>query len=303
MLTFEREIAALLPPETAAPLIARERRDVVSVSTEVRAMAWIGVMLIATGAGIIVSKNLERIGPITIAAIIGAVSLGCYAWSGWRRDPSRVGVTLDDYILLLGALLLSTDLGYIEHQWHLLGSEWPRHFLVLAVIHGVTAYLFGSSMLLSLSIAAFASWLGIERRFDPFFRDATGMALRAFTCAAVVMLGRVANRRRDFERVFDHFAANFALWGGLILTVQDDTREAGLLVVLVLAVVVILHGFRKREELFALYAYVYAVIATDIVVCSHVHDEFMVTTYLLVSTIVAIAGLFRLHAQFRRTVS
>jgi hypothetical protein len=299
MLTFEREIGALLPADLAAPLIARERRDVVSVYTEVRALAWIGVMLIATGVGIIVSKNLERIGPIAIAATIGVAAAACYAYAGVRWQRHRFG-TLDDYILLLGALLLSADLGYIEDQWHLLGTEWPRHFLVLAVVHGATAYFFQSGMLLSLSIAAFASWLGIDRHLDTLFTGKTDMAIRAFVCAGVVGVWRLTNRRREFDRIFDHFIANFALWGGLILSFEHDTLYLGAAIVITIAVLTILHGFRKREELFLLYAYVYGVIAVDVVAGDNIHDQKAMALYIVISTMFAIAGLFGLHGRFRR---
>src|SRR5450759_5260251 len=172
VLSRELEIRQLreegaLPAEVADVMIAKERREVVSVYTEVRVLAWAGVMLIVTGVGIIVSKNLDRIGPIAIAAAIGIASAACYGYCvAQRRSAHR---PLSDYILLLGALLLSADVGYIEHQFHLLGSEWPRHFLLLAVVHGATAYFFASRTLLSLSIAALASWFGFERNAGALF--------------------------------------------------------------------------------------------------------------------------------------
>ena len=309
VLSLEREIRQLreegaLPAEVADVMIAKERREVVSVYTEVRVLAWAGVMLIVTGVGIIVSKNLDRIGPIAIAAAIGIASAACYGYCvAQRRSAHR---PLSDYILLLGALLLSADVGYIEHQFHLLGSEWPRHFLLLAVVHGATAYFFASRTLLSLSIAALASWFGFERNAGALFNelgDNTATAIRAFTCAGIVAVWRILNRRLDFNRVFDHFVANLGLYGGLLLLIQSDTRLIGAMIVIVLAAMTITYGFRKREESFLIYAYIYAVIAIDVLVIDQLRGDTVILSYLVVSTIAAIVGLFVLHARFRKAAA
>lgn len=303
MLSLEPEIVQLrdegrIAAGVAAPLIAQERREIVSLYTDVRVLAWLGVMLVAAGAGIILSKNLDRIGPVAIATVTGMASLACYAYCAWRRAPSRASAHTE-FILLLGALLLSADLGYIEHQFHLLGSEWTAHFLLLAIIHGVTAYAFDSGVLLSLSIAALASWFGIERNTTTFVTNNVGTSVRAFACAAVVGAWRFINPRPQFERIFDHYIANLGLWAGLILTFRDETRALGTLIVIVLAVPAIAYGFRKRQEAFVIYPYVYAVIAVTAFVVSPVEDETVVFFFVTVAMIVAIAGLFFLHARFR----
>ena len=307
MLNLEAEVVqlrdeGLLSAEAAGPLIAEERRDIVTVYTEVRALAWLGVMMIAGGAGVLVSKNLDRIGPLAVAAAIGLAAGGCYAYAGWRRASARRGV-LDEFILILGSLLLSTDIGYIEHQFHLLGPAWPRHFLLLAVIHAIVAYVFESAAVLSLSIAALASWFGIERNVETFFTDSIRTATRAFACSGVVAVWRFLNRRTEFQRVFDHFILNLALWGGLILTFDDDTLYRGALAVIVLAVVTIVHGFRERHEPFVIYAFIYAVIAIDVVMMSGLAGQTAELSYLVVSTVAAIVGLFLLRVRFRRVAA
>src|SRR5438045_8569334 len=103
----------VLPPEPAGELIANERREVVSVYAELRFLTWGGVMLIVTGVGVLVSKHLDEIGPLAIALAIAAASAACYAWATWKRGG--VASLVDDYVLLLAALLLSADVGYVEH--------------------------------------------------------------------------------------------------------------------------------------------------------------------------------------------
>jgi hypothetical protein len=300
LISLEPELAQL--PDTGV-LIARERREAVSIYPELRVLTWAGVMLISTGVGVHITKHLDDIGPLAIAAVIGLAAAACYAWAYWKR--SRTAALVDDYVLLLAALLASADIGYIEHHYHLLGDSWPRHFLLLALLHAVTAYFFQSRLVLSLSVASLAAWLGIERRsVDTFFDSPASTASRAFTCAAIVVAWRLIDRKlrpaTTFSSLFDHAAANLAFWGSLILAFKGDTRLLGCAITIVLAAAAMLYAKRTREGTFVIYAWVYGTIAIDIAVCNAIHDEIFITFYLLVSTIAAIVGLFLSHARLRR---
>lgn len=309
MLSLEPELERLradgaIDDETAAQLIAVERRAVVSIYPELRLLTWAGVMLISWGVGLYITRHLDDIGPLAIAAGIGIASIACYAWAFWKR--SRQAALVDDYVLLLAALLASADVGYIEYHYHLLGSSWPRHFLFLAVLHAVTAYFFQSRFVLSLSVAALAAWLGIERRsVDAIFDAPVETAGRAFVCAAIVMAWRFLDRAMrpgtTFSSLFDHSAANLAFWGALTLAVHKETRPIGCGITLALAVASMLYGRRIREGTFIIYAWVYGTIAVDIVVCDAIHEDVLIALYLLVSTVAAIVGLFISHARMRRT--
>jgi len=301
MISLEPELAQL--PGTGE-LIARERRETVSIYPELRILTWSGVMLISTGVGVYITKHLDDIGPLAIAAVIGLAAAACYAWAYWKR--SRTAGLVDDYVLLLAALLASADVGYIEHHYHLLGNSWPRHFLFLAILHAGTAYFFRSRLVLSLSIASLAAWLGIERRsVDAIFQSAIETSMRAFLCAAIVVTWRAIDRKlrpaTTLSSLFDHAAANLAFWASLILAAHDQTRLTGCLIAIALAAASMVYGQRTREGTFVIYAWVYGTIAVDIAVCNAIHDEIFITFYLLVSTIAAIVGLFLTHARLRRT--
>jgi len=272
-------------------MLAGERRDVVPIGNELRALAWLGVMLIATGVGIVVKKHFDQIGPLAIAAVVAMAALSCYAFAVWKQSQLR------DYVVLLGALLISADVGFIESQWHLLGSEWQRHFLLLAAVHAAAAYYFGNRAVLSLSIAAFATWLGIEKR--DIFSSETDFAYRAFICAASLLIWRSVNRKKDFNSLFEHFATNIAFWGTLTLTAASTTKYVGLLLTLIAAAGSLIYGLKGRRELFVMYAGVYALIAIDMVIVDLIHERIFVAFYLLVSTIAAIAALFAIHVRFQ----
>jgi hypothetical protein len=308
MITLEPELALLrgsgaIDAETAAGLIARERREAVSIYPELRILTWAGVMLISTGVGVYIAKHLDDIGPLAIAALIGLAAAGCYAWAYWKR--SRTASLVDDYVLLLAALLASADIGYIEHHYHLLGNSWPRHFLFLAILHAATAYYFRSRLVLSLAVASLAAWLGIERRSaDAIFESPTSTAGRAFLCAAIVVAWRAIDRKlrpaTTFSSLFDHFATNLAFWGSLILAFKDETRLLGCAIAIVLAAASMLYARRTREGTFVIYAWVYGTIAVDMLVCDALREGVLIAFYMLISTVAAIVGLFLSHARLRR---
>lgn len=295
MFSLEPELHALRPrlgDAVADALIARERREIFSVHPELRIAGWLGATLLAAAAGVLLKNNLDRIGPLALAVMIGVAAVACYAWTWWRRDRASV---VDDYVLLLGALLVSADVAFVESQFHIFGDAWKRHLLLLAVVHGAGAYAYRSRMLLSLSITSLASYIGFDKDGDP-------EAIPAFLTAGALLVWRELDRRlrptTTFSRTFEHFAANIALFGGLTLT--DDNEVVGSLVTIVIAIVVIAWGFRTRHEPFVLYAFVYAVIALDwVLIETFQRIEPVIALIILVSMIAAVAGLLALHARFK----
>ncbi|HET8799422.1 MAG TPA: DUF2157 domain-containing protein [Thermoanaerobaculia bacterium] len=274
-------------------LLARERREIFSIYPELRVLAWGGVMLLVAAAGLVLKNNLERIGPLGLAILMAVAAAACYAWVARRRDrPSLV----DDYVLLLGALLLSADVAFIETQFHILGDAWRQHLLLVAVLHGITAYVYRSRIVLSLAITSLAAWIGADQRAERP-RD---FALAAYITVAVLLVWRALDRRfakTEFSRTIEHFAANLALLGSMALIDRDVTL--GCLVTIAVAGAVIAWGIRSNSEWFVLYAFLYGVVAVNILLIDWVDSEVFAFFLVLVSTIGAIVALFRIHAVFR----
>lgn len=315
MHSLEPELRALVHPHnerTIAALIARERREVFSVYPELRIAGWLGATTLAAAAGIVVTNNLERIGPLALAILMALAAVACYAWTWLRRARASV---VDDYVLLLGALLVSGDVAFVESQFHLFDANWKHHLLIVAIFHALGAYAYGSRMLLSLSVVALAAWIGYDtsRPFDE-------LVIPALATSALLIVWREADRRvmegrhpagrstgtlpvertPGFSRTFEHFAATIALTGALTLVVENQFY--GGLVTLAIAAAVIAWGFRTHSEPFVLYGFVFAVIAVDLMLLEDVRDGTLVALLIVVSMIAAIAGLLTLHARFRKEV-
>lgn len=267
------------------------RRETLSIYNEVRALAWGGVIMLASGAGLLVKKHFDAIGPLTIAISIVVFALLCYAWV-WRRGPSAI----NDYVVLLGALLLSVDIAFIESQWKLLGSEWQRHSLLLAALHMAAAYAFNSRMVLSLSLAAFVTWAAAEH--PP--QSPSGIATRALLCALLFVAIRLANRRADLHAVYEHFAAHTAFAASIALAVDDSTRWLGGAIGIALAVASVMYGFRVRRELFVIYGYLYGVIVTNIL-ANELGTDVVIVFFQLLTIVTAIIAVVVTHLRWRRS--
>jgi hypothetical protein len=143
----------ILSPETAAHLARQARRDLVSVRLEFRALLYTGVLLLTAGVALLLKGHHERLGPWPIAGLVGAPAAGCLVWVARRAPAFSWGETPlpgvgFDYVLLLGVLLVASDLAYLEVQVTLLGPRWPYHLLIVALFYAAAAYPYDSRAVL-----------------------------------------------------------------------------------------------------------------------------------------------------------
>jgi hypothetical protein len=158
---------AILSAEQAVLFDRVARRRLVSVRGEIRALLYIGILLATSGVGLLVAERHRDIGPWIIAAAIGAAAAGCLVWVARAAAPfswgeARTPNAAFDYVLLLGLLLLASDLAYIEIEWSLLGRQWTHHLLLVAAVYLVAAYRWDSRTILALGLTTLAAWRGVS---------------------------------------------------------------------------------------------------------------------------------------------
>jgi hypothetical protein len=214
-------VAALVRRGTLGPAQARvfsrvARRRLVSVHAELRLLAYAGVLLVMAGVGALVRQNLDRIGPLAIAAALSLGALACLLWVA-RTAPafSRGEVASShlaiDYVLLLGALLVGADLAFAEVKLTVLGDAWPWHLLILALFYALLAFRYDSRVLLSLALSTFAAWRGVStaRLEQALWIGGEGpVRVNAAGCGLLFLAGGAFLRRRSckahFEQVTTH---------------------------------------------------------------------------------------------------
>ena len=190
------------------------RDELVSVHPELQVALWIGVTMIAGGAGLLVKENLARLGPATIGAGIGLAAALCIWYVVRSAPPFSWGPVASpslafDYVLLLGVLLIGTDLAYLETRFKLLGPSWPWHLLLLSLLQTAFAFRYDSRAVLSLALASFAAWRGVALSFpDGAMVGPREQEIRvnALLVGALFLaagaLARRAGRKAHFEPTF-----------------------------------------------------------------------------------------------------
>jgi hypothetical protein len=230
-----------------------------------RLLLYGGVLLAATGLGLFLKENHDRLGPVVLAAVVGTAILACLAYVirrapafSWNATESpHVAV---DYLLLLAMLLLAADLAYVETQFRWLGPNWAYHLLIVAILYFVAAYRFDSRAVLTLSLTSFAAWRGVEVGM-PFFErvpesgepglvraNAIGCGLFYLAAGALSLRYR---RKPHFEPVYVT-GGLLLVFGGMVTGAWDDRREAWiewLIVLAVAAVVVAVVSYHLRRPL------------------------------------------------------
>jgi len=281
-------------------------RPAFSVFAELRVLIYGAVLLVSTGVALLVKDNLQRIGPLALTGGLLLAAVLCYAApvrAAMRRQPRNL---IGDYLLLLGGLLLSAALGYAESQYRWFGDFWSRHLLLLAVIHGCSAYLLDSRLLLALSLSTLAAWVGLDPRIGELLdaaRPPTRFAAQAASVAALVQLWRELHRwlnaRQDFAATFNHFSLNLAFWAALTWCSRDDSRWWGVLVLAALTAAALIAAFRQRSQFFAVYGIGYSAAGISMVIAGELRDELATALSLLLVVVTAVAVLWHLRDRLR----
>jgi hypothetical protein len=190
-----------------------------SVGLEVRTILYLGILMLSTGLGILVYKNIDTIGHLAVLAFIALVSLGCFAYCYTKRQPYSnqklaSANMLTDYVLLLGCLSFATFMGYMQYQYSTFGPHNEIAFLIPAIIFFTVAYYFDHIGILSMAITALAGFAGIAITPTSVFHNdfasrqiiLTGLGLGGLLVAAGLYL--------DKRKIKSHFTftyLNFAI--------------------------------------------------------------------------------------------
>jgi hypothetical protein len=195
------------------------RGELVSVRLELQVALWAGVTLIAAGAGVLVKDNLTHLGPVTIGAGIALAAALCLWYVGHAAPPFSWGPVASptlafDYVLLLGVLLIGTDLAYLETQYKILGPNWPWHLLLLSLLQLGFAFRYDSRAVLSLGLASFAAWRGVAISFPGgvlFGRHDTLIRVEALVVGALFLAAGILIRRTGRKAHFEPAFGNLGL--------------------------------------------------------------------------------------------
>ena len=144
----------------------KSKQQLVSVHWDLRTMLYLGILLLSSGLGILIYKNIDSIGHVTVVAAIGILCTACFVYCIKKKLPySNLQVPSPnlwyDYALLLGCLLMVTFVGYLQFQYHAFGMRWGLATFIPMLGLFFSAYYFDHKGVLSMAITSLGAWMGI----------------------------------------------------------------------------------------------------------------------------------------------
>ena len=296
----------VLTPEQAGPLGRVARGELVSVRPELRLLLYGGVLAVTGGAGLLVQQNLDRIGPVAIAAGLWIAAAAALLWALRHAPPFSWGPSASphlafDYILLLGVLLTGTALAYVEVKFTPLGAAWGNHLLVMSLFAAALAVRGDSRIVAGIALTTFAAWRGVsasplDRSFWTFGAGAGWLRINAaLTGILFVALGYVlvrSGRKSHFEPVAAHLGWLLVL-GAIFSGIGEDgaAGTAFRLGLLVVGAGLAAGAFRfGRFPLFGM-GLVAAYVGLSALVLTAVSDEYVIFLWFTGTGIAMLVGL------------
>ena len=251
----------LLPPAQAAAIAEADRARPFSVHYELRALLYLGIVLLSGGLGVLIYQHVDGIGHDALLTAVALLMGACFYFASLHRPAFTWGVAPKtsvgaDYLLLLGCLLFVALETYAQYQYGVFGTRYGLATALPAGLFIFLAYRYDHRGVLGLGLTALASWAGLAAQplavfssnnyFSPAVRTAAiGLGL-ALTVAGL----HAEARGRKAHFAFSYLLlgvnlAQLALCATMLETSGFGARGAALLV---LAVSAGLYWYARRVQ-------------------------------------------------------
>jgi hypothetical protein len=308
----------LLSEQSMERIRHAESEKLFSIFWEIRTLLYVGVLLLTTGLGILIYKNIDTIGHQVVLALIAALCIGCFYYCVKRKYPfSRTRVqspnTYFDYVLLLGCLTMLTFLAYLQAQYVVFGEAYGLATFIPMLILFFCAYYFDHLGVLSLAITNLAAWLGIAVTPTTILRGNNfaegriifaGILLGIFL-TAVAYFSDKRNLKKHFSFTYLNFGMNIlfiAILAGMFYF--ESFYAAWIFPLAAAAYYFYRKAFEQSSFYFLLMIVIYSYIGVSYVavraVVTLLDDIFLPLMYFIMSGIGVIVLLIQLNAKMKR---
>ena len=290
--------------DTLAAMVRKER---VSVYVELSALWYLGVLSFVGGLGWTMRAYVANLGDAAILSLLSLMVAAAFYYCFATVEPyantevESPNLALD-YVLYLGCLVLSAEIGYLEYRFHIF-DNWHHHLLIVSVMFGALAYRFDNRFVLSLALSSLAGWLGLRiSGFDIVAADplrATALIYGAFVAGIGTWLSR-QGIKAHFLDVYLHLSANVVL-----AALGSGIGEPGLGLVylgalLSLCAAAVLLGIRYRRFAFVTYGILYGYGAVSFRLLDHLGGPTEIFLYGVVTGTLVLVALVVLARRFGR---
>lgn len=302
--------------------ITQQRRpSLFSLHWEIKTLLYLGVMLLSTGLGILIYKNIDTIGHQVILLLIGLISAGCFIYCFKHKKPfTRAQIkspsSFFDYILLLGCLSFLSFIGYIQYQYGIFGSNYGMATFIPMVILFYVAYEFDHLGILTLGITNLAIWMGVTVTPKQLLLSAdfnsqtvifTYLLLGVILLAAAYLSVRF-QFKKHFKFTYQHFGVHLSfisLIAGYFFYYDSALSFLFLFTVFALAFYIYKDSMKHQSFYFLLLAVIYGYVAFSCLVVRglvSVDDDSLIalgSMYFIVSAIAMVLLLINLNKKIK----
>ncbi len=297
----------------------------VSVHWDLRTLLYLGILLLTSGLGIFIYKNLDAIGHVTIVAAVGILCAASFFYCFKHASPySNYEVPSPnlwfDYVLLLGCLLLVTFVGYLQYQFHAFGTQWGLATFLPMLALFFCAYYFDNKGIQAMAVTNLAAWMGIAVQpqtvmfTQQFANDSTlwsgitlGVMLHIFSYVSAAM-----DIKAHFAFIYKNFGIHILLASLIVAMFKfDDFYFLWFLAVAAVAAFHFWDAMRRPAFYFFVVAALYSYIALSTVVVRVLTSGnrssegiiYLVLLYFIASAVGLTTFLIRYSKTFRQNDS
>ena len=192
----------------------------ISVHWELRLILYLGILLLASGLGIVVYKNIDSIGHEAILIFIAAITVSGFYYCFKNKKPfsqNKVEApnSYFDYVLLLSCLCFLIFIAYWQFQYNIFGNRYGLATFIPMVLLFFCAYFFDHLGILSLAISNLAAWAGIAVTPSQLlkandFNDST-IIITALLLGIMLTLAGKLTVMRNLKKHFAYTYTNFGM--------------------------------------------------------------------------------------------
>lgn len=291
-----------------------------SVHWELKTLLYAGVLLLTTGLGVLVYKNIDTISHQVLLLVIALVCAGSFFYCFKTMAPFSAGKVSSpyaffDYILLLGCLTFVMLTGYLQAQYQLFDDRYGLMTFIPMVVLFFSAYYFDHLGVLSLAITNLAAWVGITVTPDKLltgndFNSGT-LIITGMLLGLLLTVIAILTKRYGFK---PHFAFTYTNFGAHLMFISclaglfhfESFYLLWFLMLLGIALVFYRKALQERSFYYLLILTLYTYIGLSYVVLRFLLEDnfwdnalYLVCIYFISSAIGIILFLIRLNKKIK----
>jgi len=297
-----------ISPELNAHLAGLARREPLSIFLELNVLLYAGVLAFVAGLGWTVSTWSHPLGDVVVLAVLSTI-LAVSFWYCFSRAPAwspaetPAPSPIFDYVLYLGSLTWSIELGYIETRFHVLSRQWDLYLLATAFLFFLLAYRFDNRFVLSLGLSSLAGWFGLTISHWPAHQDATYRQYAILYSLLVGVAGALLQHcgvKPHFFSTYLNIVTNILFWTLLSGVFEQPGYGLWFLALLIACAASLAWGLVRRQFAFVAYTAVYGYAGVSSLFLRSVNDSTAVLSYFVVSGVAMLVVLVQIGRRFGR---